>query len=339
MDQLFDYLHFLARTVTVAAAAVIVLGFAVARRRRHPAPHVEVVCLNERLRDLRNGLQEAMTPPAQFKKQLKEDGKRTRRERKAGSKKPVIFVVSFKGDIEASALRHLRNEITAILTSAKDGDEVLVRIESAGGLVHAYGLGASQLSRVKRKGIRLVAAIDKVAASGGYLMAAVADRILAAPFAVVGSIGVAAQVPNVHRLLKKHDVDFDVLTAGEHKRTLTIFGENTESGREKFMEELEDAHALFKEFVGDNRPDLDVAAVATGESWYGQRAIDRKLVDELCTSDEYLMAACDDKTVLEVSWVTPKKAMERLAERLGDSAAARLERWLPHWARRAGGTR
>ena len=337
MDYLFDYLGFLAKTVTVLAAGLVLLGAAATRRHRRPAPHIEVICLNDRLRELRNALQQAISAPAQFKKRLKQENKQAERELKAGDDKPRIFVVNFKGDIEASALLNLRNEITAILTSAKDGDEVLVRIESGGGLVHAYGLGASQLARIKSKGIRLVAAIDKVAASGGYLMAAVADRILAAPFAVVGSIGVAAQLPNLHRLLKKHDVDFEVLTAGEHKRTLTVFGENTEAGREKFLEELEDVHALFKQFVGDNRPELDVAAVATGESWYGQRAIDRNLVDEVSTSDEYLMAACDDKNVFEVSWIEPKKPMERIVERMAESAILRRALgWLSGSARGLG---
>lgn len=329
MEHLFDYLGFLAKTVTVLAAGLLLIGAAAVRRHRRPASHIEVICLNDRLRDLRQALDQAMSAPADFKKRAKRENKQIERELKAGDDKPRVFVVNFKGDIEASALANLRQEITAILTSAKDGDEVLVRIESGGGLVHAYGLGASQLARIKAKGIRLVAAIDKVAASGGYLMAAVADRILAAPFAVVGSIGVAAQVPNVHRLLKKHDVDFEVLTAGEYKRTLTVFGENTDTGREKFQEELEDVHDLFKQFVGDNRGDVDVAAVATGESWYGQRAIDRKLVDELATSDEYLMAACDDKTVFEVSWVAPKKPMERVMELMAKfGLGARAPGWL-----------
>ena len=327
MDYLFDYLGFLAKAVTIVAAALVLLGAPAIRRHRPPPAHLEVTCLNDRLRELRNALQQAMSVPAEFKKRLKRENKAVERELKAGDDKPRIFVVNFKGDLEASALIGLRNEVTAILTSAKDGDEVLVRIESGGGLVHAYGLGASQLSRIKGKGIRLVAAIDKVAAGGGYLMAAVADRILAAPFAVVGSIGVAAQVPNVHRLLKKHDVDFEVLTAGEYKRTLTVFGENTETGREKFLEELEDVHALFKQFVSDNRPALDVGTVATGESWYGQRALDRQLVDELSTSDEYLMSACDDKNVFEVTWVEPKKPIERVVE-LMVNATQRALGWL-----------
>ena len=160
--------------------------------------------------------------------------------------------------------------------------------------------------------IRLVTAVDKVAASGGYLMASVSDHIIAAPFAVVGSIGVVAQIPNVHRLLKKHDVDVEVLTAGKYKRTLTIFGENTEQGRAKFVEELEDVHALFQEFVRANRPQVSIDEIATGEVWYGRRALEHRLVDELSTSDAYLMNACNDADVYEVRWVEHKKPIERL---------------------------
>ena len=325
MDYLFDYVSFLAKAVTVVVAivlAVAAIAAAGGRRHRHaPRGHVEVTRLNDRLRELGHALAQAMSAPGEFKKRLKEENKQLKRARKEQAERPRLFVIAFEGDLEASGIHGLRQEITAILTTAREGDEVLVRIESGGGLVHAYGLGASQLSRIKGRGIRLVAAIDKIAASGGYLMAAVADRIVAAPFAVVGSIGVAAQVPNVHRLLKKNDVDVEVLTAGEYKRTLTVFGENTEKGRAKFLEELEDVHMLFKEFVGDNRPDLDMGIVATGEAWYGQRAIERKLVDEIRTSDEYLMAACDENDVLEVKWVEPRKPVERL-----------LEQWNAMWA-------
>ena len=166
------------------------------------------------------------------------------------------------------------------------------------------------------RGVKLTAAVDKVAASGGYLMASVAESILAAPFALVGSIGVIAQVPNVHRLLKKHDVDVELHTAGQYKRTLTMFGENTDEGRKKFQEELDDVHKLFQEFVRDNRPTLDLATVATGESWYGRRAVDLDLVDELCTSDEYLVRACDDANVVEVKWVAHRKPLDRLMSEL-----------------------
>ena len=229
-----------------------------------------------------------------------------------------VFVLTFNGDLAASGVESLRREISAVLSAASEGDELVVRVESAGGMVHSYGLGASQLARVRGHGLRLTVAVDKVAASGGYLMAAVADRILAAPFAVVGSIGVVAQIPNVHRLLKKHDVDVEVLTAGRFKRTLDFLGENTEQGREKFREELQDVHELFQEFVGNWRPALDLETVSTGEAWYGQRALERALVDELITSDEYLVRACNDADVFEVSWVEPKRPIDKF---LGQAAA------------------
>ena len=235
-----------------------------------------------------------------------------------------VFVLNFDGDIAASAVASLRQEVSAVLGAAAAGDEVVVRVESAGGAVHAYGLAASQLARVRSHGATLTVAVDKVAASGGYLMAAVADRILAAPFAVVGSIGVVAQIPNVHRLLKKHDVDVEVHTAGRFKRTLDFLGENTEQGRAKLREELEDVHALFQEYVANWRPGLDLDAVSTGEHWYGQRALDRALVDELVTSDEYLARACQDADVFEISWVVPKRPLERLAVQFAAALGAAL---------------
>ena len=239
-----------------------------------------------------------------------------------------VFVLSFNGDLAASAVDNLRLEISAVLGAANEGDEVVVRVESAGGTVHGYGLGASQLARVRGRGVALTVAVDKVAASGGYLMAAVADRILAAPFAIVGSIGVVAQVPNVHRLLKKHDVDVEVLTAGRFKRTLDFLGENTEEGREKLRQELEDVHALFQEYVGSWRPKVDLETVSTGEAWHGQRALDHALVDELVTSDEYLARACENSDVFEVSWVQPKRPIERLLGQAAEAAGAGAARGL-----------
>ena len=329
MEYVFDYLSFLAKALTILAAIVVIIIAAGARRsHRPPEGRIQVIRINDRLRALRSTVQHAVTPAARRKKLTREENREQKRERKAESDRTRVFVVNFKGDFAASQLDCLRNEITAILTSAREEDEVVVRIESAGGLVHAYGLAASQLARVKEKGIRLVAVIDKVAASGGYMMASVADRIVTAPFAVVGSIGVVAQLPNVHRFLKKRDVDVELLTAGEYKRTLTVFGQNTDSGRAKFQEEIEDIHALFKSFVGDHRPDVDLEAVATGEAWYGQRAIERKLVDQLCTSDEYLVAACDDKDVFEVRWVVPEKPIERLMQQFATAMNGLIDRVL-----------
>ena len=364
MELLFDYLGFLAKTATIVVAALVVISALVAagahRAMRSPRTgHIEVVPLNERLQDMRRAVEEAALTPGAVKKQRRRDAKARKRhlkeearreESRKGARREEakrgagddteadaapaqdaagrVFVLNFEGDMVASAVDALRREITAVLGTAAQGDEVVVRVESGGGTVHGYGLGASQLARIRDHGVKLTVAVDKVAASGGYLMAAVADRILAAPFAVVGSIGVVAQIPNVHRLLKKHHVDVEVLTAGRFKRTLDILGENTEQGREKLREELADVHALFQEFVGEWRPSLDVEAVSTGEAWYGQRALDRALVDELVTSDEYLARACDRADVFEVAWVQPKPPIERLFGQLSVALGRTIDRLL-----------
>lgn len=254
-------------------------------------------------------------------------------EKPAGERKR-IFVLNFDGDIKASALDHLREEITTVLQVAEPGDEVLVNLESPGGMVANYGLAASQLARVRSAGIQLTIAVDKVAASGGYMMACVGDRILAAPFAMLGSIGVLAQLPNFNRLLKRHDVDFELFTAGEYKRTVTMFGENTPEGREKFQSDIEEIHALFQHFIGEYRPSLDVNKVATGEVWFGQRAVDLGLVDELKTSDEYLTSCAKDADLYQVEYKEKKNIAKKigLAAQAGVEAAttrlfSRLEAW------------
>ena len=224
------------------------------------------------------------------KKRLKEGKEKPEEEQKAR-----LFVLDFNGDVHANAVNALRKEITALLSIAKPNDEVLLKLESPGGVVHGYGLAASQLQRLKTKNIPLTVAVDKVAASGGYMMACVADKIVSAPFAVIGSIGVVAQVPNIHRLLKKHDIDVDVMTAGEYERTVTLVGENTEKGKQKFQQELEETHDLFKQFVTQHRPQLDIDKIATGEHWFGQQALALNLVDEIATSDDLLVKAVEDK--------------------------------------------
>jgi serine protease SohB len=345
MDYLFDYLLFLAQAVTVVVAIIVVLSaIASASMRRHhhhgEKGHLEVRKLNDRLQQLKDSLGQAVLPSQQYKKTHKHDVKAHKQQEKAAAKaagtdadRARLFVLEFHGDLQASGVEVLRTEITAVLTMARDSDEVLVRLESPGGAVHGYGLAASQLDRFRQHGIPLVVAVDKVAASGGYLMAAVADRILAAPFAVIGSIGVLAQIPNVHRLLKKHDVDVELLTAGKYKRTLTVLGENTEEGRQKFVEELEDVHALFQEFVGQRRPALNMQEVATGEVWYGDRALARRLVDEIRTSDEYVTQACEDRDVFEVHWVEHKKPIERLFAQAEGALARIAERLAGLFAR------
>ena len=224
-----------------------------------------------------------------------------------------IYVLNFDGDIQASAVASFRQEISAILTVADAEDEVVVRLESAGGVVHGYGLAASQLRRIRDRKIPLTVCVDKVAASGGYLMACVADKIIAAPFAIIGSIGVLAQIPNLYRLLKKHEVDFEQLYAGEYKRTLTLFGENTDEGRVKMQQQLEEIHDQFKEHIKSQRPAIDIDKVATGEHWLGSRALELGLVDQLQTSDDYLMESRRDAQLVLVSYTGKKKLMERLA--------------------------
>ena len=333
MDYVFDYLMFLAQAVTVVVAIVVVVSFAAGIKVRQQGGnqgYLAVTKLNERLRDLRYVMEEALLTPQEAKRRHKSEQKSqkaTDKETAAKAKKAAkhsaqetlesdspgrVFVVRFEGDVAATDVDNFRLEISAILTMAGNNDEVVVCLESPGGMVHSYGLAASQMMRVRNQGIPLTAVVDKVAASGGYLMAAVANKIVAAPFAVVGSIGVVAEVLNVHRLVKKNDVDVEVLTAGKYKRTLTLLGENTEEGREKFQQELEDVHALFQEFVVENRPEMDIATVATGEAWYGSRALELNLVDRLATSDEYLMVACEDKDVFQVEWKQNSKPLERL---------------------------
>jgi serine protease SohB len=326
MEYLYDYLAFLAKAATIVIALIALIGIAMSlgsRRVVAEGGHLDVRKLNDRLDEMKRSLRQAFLVPPVFKKTIKseeKERKRTEKARSSDDSRRRVYVVDFHGDLQASKVDHLRNEVTAILTTAREQDEVLVRIESPGGLVHGYGLAASQLERVRERKIRLVAAVDKVAASGGYLMASVADHIIAAPFALIGSIGVVAQVPNVHRLLKKHDVDVEVLTAGKYKRTLTVFGENTDQGRAKFVEELEDVHQLFQDFVHANRPQVPIEEIATGEAWYGRRALEHRLVDALSTSDAYLTNACENADVFEIKWIEHKKPLERLLSQFVASA-------------------
>ncbi|MEH6443402.1 MAG: protease SohB [Oceanospirillaceae bacterium] len=225
-----------------------------------------------------------------------------------------IFVLDFDGDIRASEVSLLREEISAVLSFASQTDEVVLRLDSSGGMVHTYGLAASQLERIKSANIKLTICVDEVAASGGYMMACLADKLIAAPFAILGSIGVVAQLPNFNRVLKKHGVDYETFTAGEYKRTVTMFGENTEKGKEKFIEEIQDTHLLFKEFVSEARPSIDIDKIATGEVWFGKRAIEHNLVDELNTSDDHLMNICQSADVYQVRYEMKKTFGEKLSD-------------------------
>ncbi|UGQ30822.1 protease SohB [Acinetobacter calcoaceticus] len=284
---------------------------------------IRVSHLNARVNEQRKKIAQTTASRLELLQLAQQLAKEAKIRRKNNQK---IFVLDFKGDIQASAVENIREEITLILATAKAGrDRVVVRLESPGGMVHGYGLAAAQLVRLRDAGFHLTICVDKVAASGGYMMACIANEIITAPFAIVGSIGVVAQVPNFNRLLKEHNVDFELYTAGQYKRTVTMFGENTPEGKAKFEEELQQTHVLFKHFVEKYRPQLNVDKVATGEHWYGEDALNLNLVDKLQTSDEYLLALLAQHDVYVIN--TRKKAT--LGEKLGLQAAQMADSLIP----------
>ena len=339
MELISLYGLFLAKVVTIVVAigAVVLLVVSQRMRKQGQRGELNLVDLGEQYKEMQREMRLARMSHAEqktwikeFKKQQKSDQKLKKQRAKAGAVaavKPCLYVIDFKGSIDAHEVTSLREEISAVLAVASAQDEVLLRLESPGGVVHGYGLAASQLERLRHKGIRLTVAVDKVAASGGYMMACVADRIISAPFAIIGSIGVVAQIPNFHRLLKKNDIDVELHTAGEFKRTLTLFGENTEQGREKFREDLNETHLLFKQFVQQQRPSLDIDAVATGEHWFGTQAKEKGLVDAIGTSDDLLIAEMDNHEVIGVHYARRKRLMDRFIGSAAESADRLLLRW------------
>nr|WP_086939571.1 protease SohB [Thaumasiovibrio occultus] len=344
MEFLFEYGLFFAKVIT-AVVAVIALLVLIKSIKHEPAEkgELEVTDLNKKHKATVDALEHHLFDKAVMKARHKEQKSKRKAEAKKLEKdikqavnkgeltqerKPRTFVLDFKGSIDAKEVASLREEITAILAVAVVGDEVLLRLESGGGMVHAYGLASSQLDRLKQAGIKLTVSVDKVAASGGYMMACVADQIVSAPFAVIGSIGVVAQLPNFNKLLKKNDIEFEQLTAGEYKRTLTMFGENTDKAREKFQTELEETHELFKGFINEHRPKLALDEVATGEHWFGQQAAKLGLVDKIATSDDLVVEACKNREVLAIRYVQRKKLAEKLAGASGEAVDTLLLKWI-----------
>jgi len=319
MSQFFiEYGLFLLKVVTIVIAVIVVIVVAAAAGRKGSQDGLEVESLNEKYKALAHGLRTAVLNKGEQKKEAKKEKKRRKEEEKHASR-PRSFVIDFKGDLKASAVPSLREEVSAVLDVLTDTDEVIVRLENHGGVVHEHGLAASQLARIRDRGIPLHICVDKVAASGGYLMACVATKIYAAPFAILGSIGVLAQIPNFHRLLDEHGVDFEQITAGKYKRTVTMFGENTDEDRAKLKEELEDVHTLFKSAVAQYRPDLDLELIVTGEHWYGTRALELGLADEIKTSDELLRERAQERDLYELSYKIKQPLQKRLMANI-DSA-------------------
>lgn len=317
MEFLYEYGLFLAKAVTVILTVlvitIIVAGLAV-NKVKPKKGQLHFTDLSEQYSDLTTDLKQELLDKKTFKKWQKAQKEADEQQKKK------LYIIDFKGGIEAKEAESLREEVTAVLIAASEQDEVLVRLESGGGVVHGYGLAASQLDRIKQKGIPLTIAVDKIAASGGYMMACIGNKILAAPFAIIGSIGVVAQLPNFNKLLKKNHIDYEQFTAGEYKRTVTLFGENTDKGREKFQNELEETHLLFKEFVKTHRPQLDIDKVATGEHWFGYQALPLQLIDHIQTSDDYVLQHFTDHHVYQVKYDLKKG----LAEKFGAGSATML---------------
>jgi len=354
LEYLFEYLMFLAKAVTLVVAIMIVLStlFALGAKGKRGTGKgsISVVRINEEIEEMCDDLKKVILDKTALKIDQKLEKKRHKEEEKARKKQlkePVddaaeveaatkrVFVLDFDGDEAANEVEALREEITAVLTLAQPTDEVMLRLESPGGMVHAYGLASSQLDRIKSHGIPLTICVDRVAASGGYMMACLADRLIAAPFAILGSIGVLVQLPNFNRLLRKNDVDYETISAGEFKTTLTTFGEITSKGREKVKQDVEEMHVLFKQWVKDHRPSVDIDQIATGETWVGLQAKDRSMIDEVMTSDEYIMKACEEADVFAISF----DIRQSLGDRIGMSAQKCFDMTFLSWVRRARETR
>ena len=319
MNFLLDYSLFLMKLISLVLTIFIIpfIFFSfVAFAKNKAKDKIDIYTLNNKYKNYHRILSVAIKGKHELKRFLKSQKKENKKNSTTNKSKKRVFVLNFHGDIYASAVCALREEITAILTIAIGSDEVLLRLESSGGLVHSYGLAAAQLQRIKDANIKLIVAIDKVAASGGYLIACIADHIIAAPFAIVGSIGVLAQLPNFHRYLQKKYIDFEQIIAGDYKRTLTLFGENTQKGRMKMKEEVEETHMLFKSFIKQHRTQIDIEQIATGKHWYASKAIELKLVDELKTSDDYLLTASQNCNLFEVRYKQKPSIGERISKNI-----------------------
>ncbi|MDU1060615.1 MAG: protease SohB [Leclercia adecarboxylata] len=340
MELLSEYGLFLAKiaTVVIAIAVIAVLIVNLTQRKRQRG-ELRITRLSEQYTEMQEEMSVALLDAHQQKlwhkaqkKKHKLDAKAAKQkaklEQRPEAAKPRVYVLDFKGSMDAHEVTSLREEITAVLAVARPEDQVVLRLESPGGVVHGYGLASSQLQRLRDKKIPLTVAVDKVAASGGYMMACVADKIVAAPFSIIGSIGVVAQIPNFNRFLKNKDIDVELHTAGQYKRTLTLLGENTEEGRQKFREDLNDTHQLFKSFVQQMRPSLDIEQVATGEHWYGTQALDKGLVDQVGTSDDLLLGLMEGRELVGVRYTRRKKLMDRFTNSAAESADRLLLRWL-----------
>lgn len=337
MAFLMAYGIFAAKTLTVVIAILIVVAVVTAIRRHGKEEEdnkLKVTSLNEHYDDMREQLLAEILDKKAWKAHLKAQKKAQKQAEKSDkTEKPRLFVLDFDGDIDASAVEGLREHLSVVIQTAQAQDEVLLRLESGGGYVHSYGLAASQLARLRQHGIRLTVVVDKIAASGGYMMACVADELIAAPFAIIGSVGVIGAVPNFRDLLERNHIHYEQHTAGKHKRSLTVFGENTDEDREQFQKELNETHALFKQHIAEMRPQLDVESIATGETWYGVQALQRGLIDTVQTSDDYLLAHCGSHQMLHLTEEIPDTLADKIKRKFLGKAEGRITAPFRAWIR------
>jgi serine protease SohB len=321
-----DIAAFLVKALIIVAAigGLAILIARLARSGEAKDREIKVRSLNERYDDMRDAMDGVLLNKKERKalaKSAKKEVKASAKARRGQEPGKRIYVLAFKGDMRASAVKRLGSEIDAVLIAARPGtDEAIIRIDSPGGTVTGYGLAAAEILRLREHKIKVTASVDQVAASGGYMMACAADRIVAAPFAVVGSIGVVAPVPNLHRLLKKNEIEFEEMTAGEFKRTVSVLGEITPEGREHFRGKLDATHEAFKAHVKQCRPNVDLAEVANGDHWLAGEALGLGLVDELSTGDELLFRARDRARLYEVTTEAKKTLFQQLMSGWGVAA-------------------
>ena len=325
MAFLYEYGLFIAKAITIVISILVVVGgiIALASKQKQGKGNLDISSISDKLQDVADHARELMLSKDELKQYNKDKKKQAKQKanKNDDQKNGRVFVIDFDGSMDAHEVENLREEVTTVLNVANKDDHVLVRLESGGGVVHGYGLAASQLQRIKDKGLNLTVSVDKVAASGGYMMACVADQVLSAKFAIIGSIGVIAQLPNFNKLLQKSHIEFEQHTAGDFKRTLTMFGENNDQGREKFKQELEEVHQMFKGFVSEHRPQLDIDKVATGEYWYGAKALELGLVDKIQTSDDYLLGLNQEHEIFSVQY----RVKKNIAEKFGLAASQSLQ--------------
>ena len=326
MEWMSEYGLFLAKALTgllvVGGGAALVMSFARRGRAiRMYGPFPQVIHLNRRHRWMVAAFERNTLSRWEWRRRRKAEKAEHKRRLAEGGRRRV-FVLDFKGDLHASGVKALRDEVTLILANATEKDEVVVRLENSGGAPSGHGLGASQLARIRARNIRLTVAIDRIAASGGYMMACVADRIIAAPFAIVGAIGTFMIIANFHRLLESKGVDVEKFQSGEFKLTVTMLGENTDAGRAKLQEQIEVMHKHFRDFVSEYRPALDIERVSTGEFWHARDAVGLSLVDEIRTSDDYLFEAGRDADLYLVRCA----GRRGLRRRIGEVAELALDR-------------